>query len=87
MISLGLTPAYDNMLQDSSDEKYTLYGVAISLFFFGLLCCSEVRMIKVKDALVIFESGDTFIQVKFKYHRKRRNKGFTYYIPSSFVPL
>ena len=54
-------------LQDSSGEKCTLYGVAIALLYYGLLRCSEARMIKVKDVQIVSEQGDTFIQVNFKY--------------------
>ena len=44
-------------------------------------------MIKVKDVRVVSEQGFMFIEVNFKYQHKRRNKGFTYHIASSFVPL
>ena len=74
-------------LQDSSDDKLTLYGVAIALLYYGLLRCSEVKIIKVKVVQVVTEQGDTFIQVQFKYQQKQRNEAFTYHIPATFVPL
>ena len=74
-------------MQDFSDKKMTLCGVAIALLYYGLLRCSEVRMIRVKDVRIVTKKDDTFIEVNFKYQRKQRNKRFTYHIPSSFVPL
>ena len=76
-----------HMLQGSSDDKSTLYHVAITLLYYGLLRYSEVKMIKVKDVRVVSEQGNIFIEVNYMYQRKQRNKGFTYHIPSSFVPL
>ena len=52
-------------MQDSSDMKMTLYGVAIVLLYYGLLRCNEVRMIKVKDVKVVTENSYTFIEVNF----------------------
>ena len=74
-------------LQDSSDKKLTLCGGANALSYYGLLHCSEVRKIRVKDVQIVTEKDDIFIEVNFKYQRKQKNKGFTYYIPSSFVRL
>ena len=74
-------------LQDSSDEKMTLCRVAIALLYYGLLRCSEVRKIRIKDIQIVTEKDDTFIEVNFKYQRKQRKEGFTNHISSSFVPF
>ena len=44
-------------------------------------------MIKAKDVQVVTEQSDTFIQVHFKCQQKQRNEGFTYHIPTAFLPL
>ena len=65
-------------VQDS-DKKFDLYDVAIALLNYGLLRCSEVRMIKVKDVRVVSEQGDTFIEVNFMYQHK--TKELRIYLP------
>ena len=76
-----------HMVQHSLSEKFTLYSVAIAFLYYGLLGCSEVRMIKVKGVQEISEQGSTFVEVNFMYQHKQWNAGFTCHNPSSFVPL
>ena len=59
-----------HILQDSSDENFTLYTVAMALLYYGSLHCSEVRTIRVKDVRIMAAQGDTFIEVNFMYQQK-----------------
>ena len=53
-------------LQDKKDDPYaTLYGVGISLLYFGLLKANEVRAIVMED--VDLNQGMKEITVKFTH--------------------
>ena len=74
-------------IQDSSDKKLTLCGIAITLLYDGLLRCSEVRVIQAKDVQIVIEKDDTFIEINFKYQRKSLTVFLVPLFLCSFVPL
>ena len=61
--------------------------MAIALLYFGLLRSAEVHMIEVEDVKVEKRGLHDIIEVMFKHERKRRNEGFTYYMPSKYAHM
>ena len=75
------------MLSDNNNPKETLYGVCIAVMYYGLLRMAEAYLVQVKDVRIVGEEDYKKVQINFEYQRKRKNNGFTYYIPSIYLPL
>ena len=63
------------------------YGLFIAVMYYGLLRMSGAFLIKVEDIRIVYEDDFKNIQINFDYQRKRKNNGFTNYIPSIYLPL
>ena len=68
----------------SSYHEDTLLGVTLCLQYYGLLRNADVMKIEVKDVRLL-EDGKT--EIRFEHARKRRNPGFTFYVPSDYKQL
>ena len=71
----------------TNDPKKTLIGICIAIMYYGLLRMNEAYLIQVEDVRIVGERDDKKIQVTFDHKRKRKNEGFTYYVPSVYLPL
>ena len=74
-------------MEERNTPNATLYTVSIALLYFGLLCAGEVRIIEVKDVIVIDNEKLKRIHVNFVYPQKRHNIGMDYYVPDDFLPV
>ena len=70
--------------QDSLDPKDTLMGVTVSLMYYGLLRCVDVLNLKCSDVEMTVSDR---VEVSFNHARKRKNDGFTFYIPKIYSKL
>ena len=70
--------------QDSQDPKETLMGVTVSLMYYGLLRCVDVLNVRMCDVEMTVSDS---VEVSFKHARKRRNEGFTFYVPKIYSKL
>ena len=72
---------------ETNNPKLMVYSVCIAIMYYGLLRMNEAFLIKVEYATIVVEEDFKKIQINFDYQRKRKNNGFTYYIPSIHLPL
>ena len=72
------------MFSGNRDPKVMLYGVCIAVMYYGLIRMNEAYLVQVKDVKTVGEEDFKKIQINFDYQQKRKNNGFTYYIPSIF---
>ena len=72
------------MFSGNRDPKVMLYGVCIAVMYYGLIRMNEAYLVQVKDVKIVGEEDFKKIQINFDYQQKRKNNGFTYYIPSIF---
>ena len=47
----------------------------------------EAFLIRVEDVRIVGDEDYRKIQVNFDHQPKRKNEGFTYYVPSIYLPL
>jgi len=69
----------------SSNHEDTLMGVCTALQYYGLLRISDTLKVTVGDVEVCEETGN--VKVLFEHARKRKNAGFTFYIPKDYKLL
>ena len=70
--------------QKSQYHEDTLMGVCLALQYYGLLRNSDVIKIAVENVKINKEGR---VEVRFEHKRKRKNPGFTFYIPVMYAPL
>lgn len=68
----------------SSFHEDTLLGVTLALQYYGLLRIYDVLKIEVRDVSCM---DDGKMKIKFEHCRKRKNPGFTFYIPLDYKQL
>ena len=54
---------------------------------YGLFRMNEVFLMKVEDVRIVGKEDFKNIKINFNCQRIRKNNGFTYYIPSIYLPL
>ena len=75
---------YLMICQTSSDPGYTLRGVISAMLYYGLMRCTEILYVEMQD---VAQEEDGRVCVRFHHGRKRKNEGFTYWIPSRYREL
>ena len=63
----------------SSFHEDTLMGVTLCLQYYGLLRNSDVLRIEINDVSIM---DDGKVKIVFEHARKRKNPGFTFYVPA-----
>ena len=70
--------------QESGNPEDTLMGVGASLMYYGLLRMVDVMNVTVEDVRIV--KGER-VSVKFEHERKRKNPGFSFFIPLIYSPM